>query len=157
MLSSNPREDFAPFWLAMTILNDPASSKEIEKFLKTTYDGCGALFIHNRRTGSMYEDSADRYAATVVYLASIWSRDDKYTMSLHRGNKIVDTSILDQMEKPDTFKEALSIGEEAYRNQRTYSRQPYLSFVESAEPLGNYKQVWVPSGYKVQLTSDDDY
>lgn len=101
-MNPKEREDFAPFWLAMSILEDRQSCVAVEAFIATTYGDTGALFIHNKRTGTMYEDAADRYASTVVFLASLWSRGDQYTMSTSRGQRSVDTAMLLSLKPPQS-------------------------------------------------------
>lgn len=95
----NSREDFAPFWLASSILDDLESSAMVEEFLATAYKDIhgnnvyGGLVNRNLRTSAMHE-AADRYSSTVVFLASIWTRSDAYIMTGQNVEQKIDVRFL---------------------------------------------------------------
>jgi hypothetical protein len=141
----NNREDFAPFWLAMAILDDAECQKAVEKFIQISYkdihgrDVHGGLHVRNLVTGSEHT-AADRYSSIVVFLASSWTMNAKFLLTGRDLSQEIDTPHMLLLKPPTAFKRALAIGEEAYRKEK---QRPNLSSANIEPPrTGRYVWVW---------------
>jgi hypothetical protein len=115
--------DFAPVWLARTILEDSSYVLLVEKFLRQIPTNiCGGIYVINKETGSKFA-AADRYMPTIVFLASIWMRGQT-NFKITGGNPEVeiDTKLLCPTMPPKVFLDAMNIGEEAYGRQEKERR-----------------------------------
>jgi hypothetical protein len=162
-ITPNYREDFAPFWLAMVIIDDPKGGKFVEEFLniadKQLNGSPGRFTVRNERTGSIYgvHEGPTRHSGVVTFLASIWTRRDHYNMALLRDNgeyQDIDTSFLRRQEQLESFSYAFKVGEEAHREEK--ERRSRLAWHSDPVPSGEYVQVWVPEGHRVYTGPEDE-
>jgi hypothetical protein len=143
----NTREDFAPYWLASSILDDLESSAMVQEFLAITYKDIhgmnvfGGLINRNVSTQSMHE-AADRYSSIAVFLASIWTRPDEYVMTGRAIEQEIDVSFLRQQVPTDLFKHVQRIGEKAYQKEKANKNTRLECLPEALTPTGRYVWVW---------------
>lgn len=107
---------FAPTWLARTILEDKEASFHVENFItEIPRHYPGGLILFNLTTCGEYR-GADRYMPTIVFLASHWTIPHRYQLLCGDTERIiVETSALEILKPPQNFLYATSIGEEAYK------------------------------------------
>jgi hypothetical protein len=134
---------FAPIWLAYALLDDKSTCNAFDEFVVKNIPSNihGGILLVNRTTAKTYR-GADVWMTTAMFLASLWTIKICRFSIVSRDNPsiVLDTRTLEAISPTDHFREALRLGEKAYKEDR--ARKLMMGqFDEPPEPRGTW--VWI--------------